>query len=100
MQDRLSWEDFLALMLNATLENGYMVGMASFFTVLVGLPLGVLFFISRAGGIAPLPWLNQIIGSVINVGRSLPFVVLLIALIPLTRLIVVVLKRSNRWAVR
>lgn len=88
MQGRLSWEDFIDLMLNATLETGYMVGMASFFTVVVGLPVGVLLFISRKGGVAPLPWLNQSLGSVINIGRSLPFVVLLIALIPLTRLIV------------
>lgn len=88
MQGRLSWDELIALMWNATLETGYMVGLASLFTVAIGLPLGVLLFITRAEGVAPQAWINRAIGSVINVGRSLPFVVLLIALIPLTRLIV------------
>lgn len=88
MQGRLSWDAFIALMWNATVETGYMVGLAALFTVLIGLPLGVVLFITRSNGVAPLPWLNRVLGAVINVGRSLPFVVLLIALIPLTRLIV------------
>ncbi|MBG6242547.1 MAG: ABC transporter permease [Candidatus Symbiopectobacterium sp. Dall1.0] len=88
MQGRLSWDEFIALMWNATLETGYMVGLAALFTVLIGLPLGVVLFITRSYGVAPLPWLNRGLGALINVGRSLPFVVLLIALIPLTRLIV------------
>ncbi|MCW2477273.1 MULTISPECIES: methionine ABC transporter permease [unclassified Symbiopectobacterium] len=88
MQGRLSWDEFIALMWDATLETGYMVGVAALFTVLIGLPLGVVLFITRPDGVAPLPWLNRGLGAVINVGRSLPFVVLLIALIPLTRLIV------------
>lgn len=54
----------------------------------IGLPLGVLLFITRRDGVLPAPRTNEILGSVINVGRSLPFIVLLIALIPLTRIIV------------
>ncbi len=88
MQGRLSWDEFIALMWNSTLETGYMVGLAAMFTVLIGLPLGVVFFITRSDGVAPLSWLNRGMGALINVGRSLPFVVLLIALIPLTLLIV------------
>ena len=65
-----------------------MVGLAALFTVLIGLPTGVLLFISRANGLAPMPKLNALLGAVINIGRSLPFIVLLIALIPFTRLIV------------
>ncbi|AUH14735.1 metal ABC transporter permease [Dickeya solani] len=75
-------------MLNATLETLYMVGLAALFTVLVGLPTGVLLFISRQSGIMPLPRVSAVLGGVINVGRSLPFVVLLIALIPFTRWVV------------
>jgi len=56
--------------------------------VIIGLPLGVLLFLTRRDGVLPAPKLNQIIGSVVNVGRSLPFIVLLIALIPFTRLII------------
>nr|WP_167315925.1 methionine ABC transporter permease [Dickeya chrysanthemi] len=84
----MSWEEFFPMMLNATLETLYMVGLAALFTVLVGLPTGVLLFISRQSGVLPLPRLNAVLGGVINVGRSLPFVVLLIALIPFTRWVV------------
>lgn len=88
MQSRLSWDELVSIMLNATLETLYMVGLATLFTLLLGLPVGVLLFISRRQGVLPLPRLNAVLGGVINIGRSLPFVVLLIALIPLTRLIV------------
>ncbi|MEQ4512567.1 methionine ABC transporter permease [Dickeya zeae] len=84
----MSWDEFFPIMLNATLETLYMVGLAALFTVLVGLPTGVLLFISRQSGVLPLPRVNAVLGSVINVGRSLPFVVLLIALIPFTRWVV------------
>nr|WP_181367089.1 methionine ABC transporter permease [Dickeya dianthicola] len=84
----MSWDDFFPIMLNATLETLYMVGLAALFTVLVGLPTGVLLFISRQSGIMPLPRVNAVLGGVINLGRSLPFVVLLIALIPFTRWVV------------
>lgn len=85
---KTDWNDILQLLLNATGETLYMVLLAGLFTLLIGLPLGVLLFISRRGGLLPLPRLNRGLGAVINLGRSLPFVVMLIALIPLTRLIV------------
>ncbi|WP_448124926.1 methionine ABC transporter permease [Pseudomonas veronii] len=85
---KTDWSEVLQLLLNATGETLYMVLLAGLFTLLIGLPLGVLLFISRAGGLFPLPRLNRALGAVINLGRSLPFVVMLIALIPLTRLIV------------
>ncbi|MBD3705864.1 ABC transporter permease [Klebsiella pneumoniae] len=84
----MSWEDLWPLLLDGTLDTLYMVGLAALFTVLIGLPTGVLLFISRANGLAPMPKLNALLGAVINIGRSLPFIVLLIALIPFTRLIV------------
>ena len=85
---KTDWQDILQLLLNATGETLYMVLLAGWFTLLIGLPLGVLLFISRRGGLLPLPRVNRVLGGVINLGRSLPFVVMLIALIPLTRLIV------------
>jgi len=85
---KTDWNDILQLLLNATGETLYMVLLAGLFTLLIGLPLGVLLFISRRDGLLPLPRLNRVLGGVINLGRSLPFVVMLIALIPLTRLIV------------
>src|SRR5690606_13061506 len=83
-----SWEDLWPLLLDGTLDTLYMVALAAFFTVLMGLPAGILLYISRANGLLPLPKLNALLGAVINVGRSLPFIVLLIALIPFTRLLI------------
>ncbi|HKN02579.1 MAG TPA: methionine ABC transporter permease [Buttiauxella sp.] len=88
MRSRLAWEDLWPLLLDGTLDTLYMVGLAALFTVIIGLPLGVLLFLTRRGGVLPAPVFNQVIGSVVNVGRSLPFIVLLIALIPFTRIII------------
>ncbi|WP_409319520.1 methionine ABC transporter permease [Pseudomonas sp. KCJK9016] len=88
MNRTVDWNEILQLVFNATGETLYMVLLAGLFTLLIGLPLGVLLFISRRQGLYPLPRLNQALGAVINLGRSLPFVVMLIALIPLTRLVV------------
>ncbi|WP_369303354.1 methionine ABC transporter permease [Pseudomonas sp. N2-5-1-1] len=85
---KTDWNEIVRLLLNATGETLYMVLLAGMFTLLIGLPLGVVLFISRRSGLLPLPRLNRALGAVINLGRSLPFVVMLIALIPLTRLIV------------
>ncbi|MGJ4859609.1 methionine ABC transporter permease [Labrys sp. La1] len=83
-----SWTELLVLVVNATGETLYMVALSALVTIAVGLPLGVLLFVTRQGGLVVAPWLSSLIGLVVNVGRSLPFVILLIALIPLTRLIV------------
>ncbi|MTD25834.1 methionine ABC transporter permease MetI [Erwinia sp. J316] len=88
MRSSLDLNELWQMIATATLETLYMVGLAGLFTLLIGLPLGVLLFISRRNSILPLPHLNALLGTVVNIGRSLPFVVLLIALIPLTRLIV------------
>ena len=88
MNRTVNWDEILQLVFNATGETLYMVLLAGLFTLLIGLPLGVLLFISRRDGLLPMPRLNAVLGGVVNLGRSLPFVVMLIALIPLTRLVV------------
>ncbi|BET64716.1 methionine ABC transporter permease [Yersinia pseudotuberculosis] len=88
MKNGMSWQELLVLVANASGETIYMVMIATFFTVLIGLPLGVLLFVSRPAGVLPAPRLNTLIGALVNVGRSMPFVVLLIALIPITRWII------------
>ncbi len=65
-----------------------MVGWAAVFTVLLGLPLGVALVVFDRGGLRPLPVLKSVLGVIVNVGRSLPFIVLMIAIIPFTRLVV------------
>lgn len=88
MQSRLNLDALLDLMYQGTVETLYMVGVAALFTLLLGLPIGVLLVVTRKEGVLPLPRVNMVLGLLINIGRSLPFVVLLIALIPLTRLLV------------
>jgi len=84
----MSWDELWPMLLNGTLETLYMVALAALFTVLIGLPIGVLLYISRANGLLPMPKTSAVLGAIINLGRSLPFIVLLIALIPFTRLLI------------
>ena len=88
MNRSINWDEILQLVFNASGETLYMVLLAGLFTLLIGLPLGVLLFISRRDGLRPMPRFNAALSSLVNLGRSLPFVVMLIALIPLTRLVV------------
>lgn len=70
----------------ATGETIYMVIASTIFAILLGLPLGTLLFTSR--GIKPNHTLNRCIAGLINISRSIPFIILLVALIPFTRLVV------------
>nr|WP_206323338.1 methionine ABC transporter permease [Streptomyces sp. HNM0574] len=65
-----------------------MVGWSTLIAVLGGLPLGVLLVLTDRGGLLQNTAVNKVVGAVVNVGRSLPFIILLIALIPLTRVLV------------
>ncbi|URQ59182.1 ABC transporter permease [Pantoea alhagi] len=76
------------LLLNATAETLYMVLLAALFTIALGLPVGVLLFLTRKDGILPNRSVSFLLNVLVNTGRALPFVVLLIALIPFTRLLV------------
>jgi D-methionine transport system permease protein len=79
--------EWLPRLLEATGETMVMVGVTTLFTLLIGLPLGVLLIVTAPGGLAPAPLVYQILGAIINIGRSLPFIILLVAVVPLTRLI-------------
>jgi D-methionine transport system permease protein len=82
------WSEVAALVANGTLQTLYMVVLATLATIAGGLPLGVLLCVARKPGVFDAPRSAAVLGVVINIGRSVPFVVLLIALIPLTRLLV------------
>ena len=72
----------------ATLDTLTMLGVSMLFTVLAGLPLGVLLFISAPGQLRARPRVYAVLSFLVNVLRSLPFVILLIVLMPLTLLLV------------
>ena len=69
----------------ATLETLQMVGVSALLTALLGLPLGLLLHATSIGGLTPNRVVNSVVGFVANIVRSLPFLILMIAVIPLTR---------------
>ncbi|CZJ11927.1 methionine ABC transporter permease [Legionella pneumophila] len=73
-------------LLSATGETLYIVFFSTLFAVLLGLPLGILLYSSSR--IKPNIKLNKILSALINIFRSIPFIILLVAIIPFTRLIV------------
>ncbi len=66
----------------------YMVVASAFFSFLIGLPLGVILILTERGGLKENLKLNQTLGMLVNIGRSIPFAILIVAIIPLTRWIV------------
>src|SRR3954469_9584036 len=81
-------EDWAPLIWQATRETLVMVLIAMAVTIPFGLALGVLLLITGRGQILAAPLANRVIGAVVNVGRSVPFIILLVAVIPLTRALV------------
>lgn len=71
----------------STLDTLTMVGLAGLFGTLLGLPLGIFLATSRAGELFPLPGVNRAVGLIVNATRSTPFIILVVAIVPLTRLI-------------
>lgn len=76
------------LILQATLDTLYMVAISGVIATLLGLPLGVMLYVTRPRQILAMPALNQVLGIVTNVGRSIPFIILMVAIIPFTRMLV------------
>ncbi|MGW2085418.1 methionine ABC transporter permease [Streptomyces sp. NPDC001880] len=84
----MTWSEMQPLLTQGTIDTLYMVLWSTVVTVLVGLPLGVLLVLTDKGGLLQNTPVNKVIGVIVNIGRSLPFIILLIALIPFTTWIV------------
>ena len=84
----MAWADLLRLILPATGQTLYMVSASTLLAYLIGLPLGIILVVTSPGHILPNPWVERTLGTVINIVRSAPFIILLVALIPFTRAIV------------
>ncbi len=69
-------------------ETLYMTFFSALFAYVLGLPLGILLVVTDKKGLRPMPVLNAVLGWVINIGRSIPFIILMVAIIPFTRAIV------------
>jgi D-methionine transport system permease protein len=76
------------MLLRSLWETVLMTGASGLISLVAGLPLGLALVMTARGGIAEQPFVNSVLGALVNGFRSVPFIILLVALIPLTRLIV------------
>ena len=72
----------------AVWETVYMTLASSVLSYLIGLPLGILLTVTAREGLVPAVWLNKLLGVIVNILRSIPFIILMVALIPVSRAIV------------
>lgn len=90
------WPELWQVLLIGTGQTLYMVGVSLVVTIVVGLPLGILLVGTERGGLFERPFgsrfaglvINRVLDFIVNFGRSVPFIILMIAIIPFTRLIV------------
>lgn len=76
------------LILPAMAETIYMVVLSLFFSAAIGVPLGLLLVVTGQGHLLPKASLNLILTAVINISRSVPFIIMMVAVVPFTRLMV------------
>ena len=81
----MAWEKLLPMLWDATQETLYMTLWSSVAAYALGLPLGVLLVVTRKDSIMPAPTFNAVLGVVINFLRSIPFIIMLALLFPVTR---------------
>ncbi len=84
----MTMEQLWSMIGNGLLETLYITLVSTFFAYLLGLPLGVLLVTTRRDHITPMPLLHTVLDVIVNVLRSVPFLILMIAVIPITRAVV------------
>ena len=82
------WSEYGALLAEGTVDTLVMVIISTLFAYLLGLPMGVALILTQPHGICPNKVVNRVLGWIINIGRSLPFIILMIAIMDFTKLIV------------
>ena len=82
------WSEMFDLFLSSFAETLLMVAISGVVGALLGVPLGVLLHLTNRGGVLSHPLFNRSIGVVVNAVRSIPFIILLVVVIPFTRFIV------------
>ena len=84
----MTTEQLIQLITAGTIETLYMTFASVLFSYIFGLPLGVVLVTTAKNGITPMPKLNRVLGTIVNIVRSVPFLILIIVLIPFTRFVV------------
>lgn len=80
--------EMIELLIKSFWETGYMVVASTVLASLIGIPLGIILTVTRSGHILPNPVINSVLGVIVNATRSTPFIILMVAIIPLTRMLV------------
>ncbi|WP_313528504.1 methionine ABC transporter permease [Anaerotignum sp.] len=81
-------EGLLALIGSAFWESIYMTIVSTFFAYLIGLPMGLILVMTDKDGVRPMPIIHQILGVIINIVRSVPFLILMLTIMPFTKMVV------------
>ncbi|MCL2807897.1 MAG: ABC transporter permease [Coriobacteriia bacterium] len=81
-------DQYAGLLAGGTWDTIVMTGLATFFAYVLGVPIGVAVVLTSPVGLHPHRVFNSVLGWIVNMGRSIPFIILLVALIPFTRFIV------------
>ncbi|MEV6027483.1 methionine ABC transporter permease [Streptomyces sp. NPDC052036] len=81
----MSWSEMQPLLSQASWDTLYMVGWSTLIAVVGGLPLGVLLVLTDRGGLLQNVVANKVIGQIVNIARSMPFIILMVALMSFTR---------------
>ncbi len=84
----MTTDQIIDIVTPAMIETLYMVGLSSLIAVLLGLPLGIILTITREDGISPSPYIYNVLSTIINVFRAIPFAILMIMLLGLSKIIV------------
>lgn len=84
----MEFDKLLPLMLEGVLDTLYMVVVSTISAYILGVPLGIVLYITDKDGLKPLALCNKILGTIVNLLRAVPFIILLIAIMPFTRMIV------------
>ena len=80
--------EYGGILLTGTRDTLLMVVISTLFAYVLGLPLGVALIVTGPHGIRPNKVVNQILGWIVNIGRSIPFIILMVAIMPFTKLVV------------
>lgn len=80
--------EMISLLIKSFWETGYMVVASAVLASLIGIPLGIILTVTRKGHILPNAAVNSVLGVIVNATRSTPFIILMVAIIPLTRMLV------------
>lgn len=81
-------QEMLVLLVKSLWETTYMVAVSGFISALLGIPLGIILVTTNKGHILENASVNRVLGAIVNATRSTPFIILMVAIIPVTRLLV------------